>query len=98
MNPNEMKVALIEALRECNPVNPAQSHRKGLEFSKWLMVFAVVICGGTWVVAAASWLMWREYPAELVQFTTWFFGALIAYMLKSGYENKSKIERERGDS
>ena len=93
MNQSEIKTALIEALRECYP----QSPKKKLEFSKCLMVFAVILCAGTWVVAAVSWLIWRVFPAELVQYTAWFFGALIAYMLKSAYENKPKIDKWRGD-
>ena len=94
MNPNEIKIAFIEAMRECAPPKEQpQSRKTGMEFSKWLMLFAVVLCGGTWIVAAIAWLMWREFPSELVQYTGWFFGAVIAYMFKSGYENKSKIER-----
>ena len=94
MNPNEMKIAFIEALREYNaPAKQPPRRKKGMEFSKWLMLFAVLLCAGTWTVAAVSWILWREFPADLVQYTAWFFGALIAYMVKSGYENKSKIEK-----
>ena len=72
------------------------SHKPKLEFSKWLMLFAVILCAGTWVVAAASWVLLGEFPAELVQYTAWFFGALIAYMGKSAYENKPKILKGQG--
>ena len=103
MNQNDIKLAFIEALREYNafqiPATVAptpQNPKKGMEFSKWLMIFAALLCGGTWVVAAVSWLLWREFPYELVQYTGWFFGAVIAYMVKSGYENKPKIQRGGG--
>ena len=99
MNPNELKIAIVEAMRECIPVSqpPQQPRKKKMEFSKWLMLFAVILCAGTWTIAAISWLLWREFPAELVQYTAWFFGATIAYMLKSGYENKAKIQKGDGE-
>ena len=89
MNINEITIS-SENLKKL--LEEAKGNPK-MEFSKWLMLFAVILCGGTWVVAAVSWILWNEFPVELVQYTAWFFGALIAYMLKSGYENKSKIEK-----
>ena len=71
--------------------------RKKVEFSKILMAFIGLICGGSWVIAAVAWLMWREFPAELVQYTQWFFVTAAAYMVKSGYENRAKISNRDGD-
>jgi len=96
MTHDELKDLIIEVAREYFPVRRSPP-RKKMEFSKWLMLFAVILCGGTWIVAAVSWVLWREFPAELVQYTAWFFGALIAYMLKSGYENKPKIQKGTGE-
>ena len=65
---------------------------KKTEFSKCILIFAACICAATWVIAAVSWLMWRDFPTEMVQYTGWFFGAVAAYMGKTAYENKPKIE------
>jgi len=97
MDKNEIKGAFAEAMQE---MNAAQNHaakrkvrRKGMEFSKWLLIIVGIPCAGTWIVAAVSWILWREFPLELVEYTRWFFGAIIAYMLKSGYENRPKIQK-----
>ena len=68
-------------------------HKPKTEFSKGLIKFLCTLCGGTWVVATVSWFMWREFPHELVQYTSWFFGAVIAYYAKSCYENRAKIDK-----
>jgi len=66
--------------------------RRKLEFSKWLMLFAAGLCAATWVIVAVSWFLGMEFPAELIQYTVWFFGAALpSYMIKTGYENKPKI-------
>ena len=64
--------------------------KRKTEFSKWVIVFVGAFCTATWVVAVISWFMWRDFPHEIVQYTGWFAGTLIAYMLKSGYENATK--------
>ena len=94
MNTTEIKRAVLEAMIEARSNNGTQipvTHKHKMEFSKCILIFASVICAGTWVIAVVSWLLWREFPAELVQYTGWFFGAVAAYMGKSAYENKPKI-------
>ena len=71
--------------------------KRGMEFSKCILIFAAVICAGTWIVTAVSWFLWRDFPYELVRYTGWFFGAVAAYMGKTAYENKPKIEGRRED-
>ena len=90
MNVDDFKRAMTEVMSE-NNAPQKRKQKKGVEFSKWIMVLGFILCGGTWVVAAASWLLWREFPAELIEYTAWYFGAVIAYMFKSGYENRAKI-------
>jgi len=69
--------------------------RKKREFSKCIMLFLSIICGATWIAATVAWFLWREFPTELVEYTQWFFVAAAAYMVKSGYENRAKIMRQR---
>jgi len=70
------------------------NYKKGMEFSKWLMIFATAMFFATWLVAAFSWFLWGEFPAELAGYTTAFYTVVTSfYMWKSGYENKSKIEK-----
>ena len=99
MTQNELNQAFVEAakegMKEWFSVLDRFDHRpkQGMEFSKRLMIFAAVLCGATWLVAAVSWFAWREFPAELTQYTIWFFGAALpCYMLKTGYENREKIK------
>ena len=103
MNSNELKAAIVEALQEYvspprQPTPPPKKRKRKIEFSKLLMIFAVLLCGGTWIVATTAWILWREFPTELVEYTGWFLGAIIAYMFKSGYENKSKIMRREDEN
>jgi len=70
-------------------------HRRKMEFSKCIMLFISIICGATWIAATVAWFLWREFPTELVEYTQWFFVAAAAYMVKSGYENRAKILKQR---
>jgi hypothetical protein len=95
---DEIERAFARALREHDRQDHAPRKMKK-EFSKLLMIFAAGLCAATWVAAAISWFLWREFPAELTQYTIWFFGAAMpSYMLKTGYENKPKIEGRREGS
>ena len=96
MTENEMKLLIYETFRDINcQSRPLQNRRKKLEFSKCILIFASIVCAGAWFAAAMSWFIWREFPAELVQHTGWFFGAIAAYMGKSGYENREKIRAKK---
>ena len=67
--------------------------KKKLEFSKLVIIFVGIFCMATWAVAVISWFMWQQFPHEIVQYTGWFAGTAIAYMCKTAYENKPKIEK-----
>jgi len=76
-------------------VKALQAQPKKLEFSKKLMIFALVIYAASWIVAAVSWFYLEEFPSELMQYGSIAYGVIIAaYCGKSAYENKSKIEKE----
>jgi hypothetical protein len=63
-----------------------------MEFSKKLMVFACVLVAFTFFTTFAAWVFEREPPNDLIGFATWFSAPIVAYMAKSAYENKAKIE------
>lgn len=89
MNLDDWKRVFIEAMLDYK-ANEPQPKRK-TEFSKLIIALGFIFCIGTWIVAVVSWFLWREFPSELTQYTIWYFGTVIAYMIKSGYENKAKI-------
>ena len=92
-----MNISIEELTRAIEKTTHAQRYppKRNLEFSKIIMIFISVLCGGTWLIAAVAWFLWREFPVELVEYTKWFFVAAAAYMLKSGYENHAKIKNGR---
>src|SRR5215469_2045956 len=95
MKHDDFERAVLQVIRNNNLLS--RFRRKKIEFSKCLMVFASTICAGTWLVSAISWFVWREFPFEAVQYTLGFFGAVAAYMGKSAYENKPKIQNQKPD-
>lgn len=70
----------------------SEHHR--LEFSKKIIIFASVIYALTWVVMVVSWFLYRDFPMEIKEFTTYIYGVAIAfYFGKSAYE-KSLADRK----
>ena len=69
-----------------------------MEYSKKSMIFTQVMYTATWIVAVFSWLMWRQFPFDLVQYVTLIFGANYGvYCVKTCVENKAKIEKSHLD-
>ena len=70
--------------------------KKGLEFSKKLMVFASAMFAATWAVIVAAFFQGGEPPWELMEKLSWVYGAAVAcYCCKAAYENGAKIGSSR---
>jgi len=96
MQTDEIKKAFIDTLVAWGqmPVAVPQTneYKKTMDFSKFLMIFATVLCTVTWIASVVAWFLWREFPEDITQYSIWFYGtSLVVYMAKSGYENKAKI-------
>jgi len=89
---------LIESNRALQNQISRKEPKPKAEFSKIMMIFASVLCGGTWIVAVVAYFLGLDFPTDLAGFALAFYGAVsVAYMAKSGYENRAKIECGRGD-
>ena len=104
MTDNDIKHIVAETINEIYPrggipARPrAPTRHKKMEFSKKLLAFASVLYAATWIVAVFSWFTAGEIPSELLQYSTWLYGASLAiYGAKAGVENKYKIENGSGE-
>ena len=65
-----------------------------MEFSKKLMLFACGIIAAAFAVAVFSYLQTGGGMEYIMQIVMWLGAPVVAYMAKSAYENKAKIETE----
>jgi len=87
MDKDDLK-KLAEVLREYRILNIGK-----LEFSKILTIFFCVLIAAAFLVAAFSWIAWREIPSELLAWVTALISVCgVPYMIKSALENKAKID------
>lgn len=63
-----------------------------MEFSKKLNLGVLIFIGIAFILCYITWLILGDWPKELIYFFIPVFLGLGTYNLKSGYENKVKIE------
>ena len=62
-----------------------------ISVSKGIIIFCSVLYGLTWIVMTISWFMYREFPTEIKEYSTYMYSIAIAvYFGKSAYENGKK--------
>ena len=70
-----------------------------MQFSKTLMIFACVIITIAFIVTVYDWAF--EINADglenIIAFARWLGMPIVAYMAKTAYENKAKIEQSHLD-
>ena len=92
MNPTEVDPITIEmivtkTIEKCNDLQPQR-----MEFSKKLIIGASIYFALFGIASYVIWILTGDWPREIAVFFIGPVVALISYMVKSGYENKAKIE------
>jgi len=83
----EIKLIVIETVKECN-----KQQKPKMEFSKKLIIGASIYFALFGIVSVVLWILLGEWPWEIAAFFAGPVITLITYLVKSGYENKAKIE------
>jgi len=74
-----------------------KSHEKPkMDFSKKLIIAVSVFYACMGIFCLVAWYLLGDWPQEIAEFFLWPIIAVASYMLKSGYENKYRIQK--GDS
>jgi len=71
--------------------------RKHIEFSKLLMIFACMVIATALAVAILNWHKTGEGLDYILSLARWMGAPVVAYMAKSGYENRAKVEQSHLD-
>lgn len=90
MTPVEFKICLNEFLEKFEKRTPSKT-----EFSKKLIMGTLVFVALVFVLCYITWLIRGDWPRDVIYFFIPPFIGIASYMLKSGYENKAKIENNR---
>jgi hypothetical protein len=94
MDSKDVEKTVVEALYKYG-VRPSQAPR--MEFSKKLILGASIFVGLFCIVSVLIWIFTGDWPREIAEFFIWPFIGIASYMIKSGYENKAKIENGKGE-
>jgi len=84
----EIKRVVMEAMDEC-----AQQKPPKMQFSKKLILGASIFFALFGIASFVLWVVTGSWPQEIAEFFIWPIIGLVSYMLKSGYENKAKIDK-----
>ena len=83
----EVKLLVVETIKECN-LSPQR-----MEFSKKLIIWALVFYALIGIACLVLWSVFGDWPHEIAIFFVSPIVGVVSYMVKSGYENKAKIQK-----
>ena len=104
MNEYEIKQAINEALDERDarrlprrmnvspPKYEASLLKPKMEFSKKLILGALIFVGLFCIASTFAWFYLDDWPREIAEFFIWPIIAIIGYLIKSAVENYAKIK------
>lgn len=100
MNPEEVSISLVtlrtvvkETVEECSKQRPQR-----MEFSKKLIIGASIFYALMGIACLVLWVLLGEWPYEIAIFFVSPILGIASYMIKSGYENKAKIEKGKKEA
>ena len=88
----EVREASRKADTALKELRGSKAKRK-LDVADKLTIFVCFIFTATLIFIMISWVLWREYPAGVAQFTRWFISVgLPSYLAKKGYDRYSQAK------
>jgi len=88
----EVKKAVIETLNALD--ERRVRHPPRMEFSKKLILGALIFIGLAYIASVLSWFLIGDWPREIAEFFVWpFIAGIVSYMGKAAYENRAKIQK-----